>query len=458
MNIKNIIIIYFNLFCLISFSQRKYTVKKWEGVAIRKSPSFDAKKIGMLNYNHKIEIDEKFVSKSDSILYKGIKIKGNWIIYNTQTKGYIFDGFMKRDYDINYDTKLFGKVKSVLTYEYDYLLNEQPTKNRSNKIFFNRKGKAVKDYFFYDKNKRILTKYKYSRNKLVYKVEGIDSTSYIYNKEGRLIKTLEYKNNTLSFEENYRYDSKGNKTFEKNHYVKSNEQDSTSYKFNKSNKCVYEIYYNNTLFSKPLKRYYKYKNDTILVRTKQVIGKLKQVIEERTFKKHKGFTYENYLKYDDLSFFKKLKNNIEKSIVKKFDKNKQLIEEQIIDSYPPKNTVYEFTVPKNTLQINKITTNFFKDKKLIKSSYKVEAVMDYSKNDKRDIKHHLTLYTENSLNNNENKIYYDFQGRKLLEINPSSETKYFKYTFDKYGNWIKKELFFGKELANVKIRKFEYFD
>ncbi len=94
------IVITCSLFCINCFSQRKYTVKVWNGIAIQKTPSFTSDSIGKLNYNHQFEVEEDLINKRDTIVENGFKIPGNWVTIQTSNiKDYVFDGYTKRDYN-----------------------------------------------------------------------------------------------------------------------------------------------------------------------------------------------------------------------------------------------------------------------------------------------------------------------------------------------------------------------
>lgn len=456
MNINNfrLIIFVFTLLYTSCFSQRKYVVKAWNGISIRKSPSFTSDKVGLLNYNYKFNVEEKSISKKDTIIENGFTITGNWVFIKTKKiKGYVFDGFSKRDYDINHNDYyyFFGKVKSFK----DYSFYKNEPKKIDNKLTFNKNGQ-IKEVFDYYNDKCELDKsYTYNKdNKLITKKSGDNIYRYKYTKN--IITELYIKNNKPVFRDIEKSDKKGNIILYESFNMAKNQIDlKIIYKYNKANKCIKQIHYLNGNKNGIIQKF-KYKKDTILIREQLIAGNFKKNIAERKIRKSAEYKYDKYIEYDhDFSF----KKNIKRIIQKKFNRNNELIKEDIYESA---------SIAPNLEGSNQRTVKFYKNKKLFYEliytniKLKGEEFIDqeiqkeiyYEQNYSKIIFKNSPMYIVES--------YYDYQGRLLKSIEgyistPKKQVTKYKYKFDNHGNWVKRQEFYNERLYTTKFQEFKYY-
>jgi len=442
------------LFCVTCFSQRKYTVKAWEGIAIRKSPSFSAEQVGKLTYNYKFEVKEEAVGKKDTFIENDTKIKGNWVLIETlKVKGYVFDGFTKRDYNINYNDHyyFFGKVKSFKNFSY---YRKEPMKI-DDKLIFNERGQITEAFYFYKNTWELDESYVYDENhKLMIKKSDDDIEKYTYIKN--TITQLNIRNNTPSRRYIEKYDNKGNMiSFESYDFTKDKVDLKSTYKFNSANKCTKKIHYFNGRKS-GITLKFKYKKDTILMKKQIVAGKLKRILGERKIKKTDEYKLDKYIEYEEALT---LKNSIQRITKRKFNKNDELIEEDIYENA---------NLAPNLEKTNQRTIRFYKNSKLfnelvyINVELQGEEVIGQTIREENHYKQNYSRFIRMDVPISISEYFYDYQGRVLKSTHQYANTNQkeiteYKYTFDTYGNWIKKESFRNGKLYKTELQEFEYY-
>lgn len=440
--------------------QRRYTVKTKKGLLIRESPTIDSKRLGKLPYNYKFNIDETVVNKKDTIIEQGYKIVGNWVPVQTETiQGFVFDGFMKREYDIKHLKyyRLYGTIKSLKKSSY-YEEDKEKIKYHSH-IKFNKSGNKTHFYDF-DKEWELKQEYIYNnKNQLVLKNKYTNFYKYKYDSLGNEIEEfISDKNHKPKDRYKKNYDSKGNKTFYEHYDFEKKINYRSFYTYNNANKPIEGAHYDNEKLK--FKYLYKYKNDTVLI-NKHKIDSLgnKELIAQRILSDSLECSYDKYIEY--------MGNEIYRCTEKKFNKNKKLINEIIYESAESQPFVFKA----NTF--NETNIKYYKNEELSfekryreysfyqKTQELLVKAVTYQQNYTNQLRYNN--YYDGTKESYRTEYYYDYNDKliKLVEYRENLETisitKDFIYFLDKNGNWTTRQVFKNGKLYKVYKQELEYY-
>lgn len=468
--IKKLTIICTILFCIKSFSQRKYTVKAKSGLIIREQPTTKSNRLEKLPYNYQFQVDEKSVNRKDTIVENGYKIAGNWVpVENGTTKGFVFDGFMERTHNIN-RYKLYGKVKSFKEFSYFTQNNRFNTSgNREIKhydyIKFNSFGSKTHIYD-YNKGWELDTKYDYNaKNQLISRkfLRTKALAKYKYDKKGNTIERFDFDDNEPECKFIYGYDSRGNEIYYEYYSFEKNASEKAFYNYNTANKLIDATYYN---YDKSIGTKYinTYKNDTILIEKYVIDSKNnKRQTGKRTVKDSLNYKIDMYIEY----FEKEDRaDDIYLSTKKIFNQNNELIKLETYESEESQDTSIDMHGGWNQRTIKEyksgelISVKKYIEDYTIKKEVLVEEVI-YKHNYKNlleYVKHYPGWATIRK------EYFYDYNNNliKIIEYEQDNlekvqTTKGFRYIFDNNGNWIEKQVFRDGSLYEVYKRILEYY-
>lgn len=386
--------------------ESKYIVNAPNGLIIRATPSIDANKVGKLNFNDTLLIKSKSIRNKDIILDKNYKIAGHWIEIE---RGYIFDGFLK---EIKYEgkkqteLKVFGSVKSVLTYN----ITGNKTHENKTKYVFDKKGNLIERY---DSN----------NNKLVlnYRKE--------YNEDNNLVQENKYINGKAYYNKTYVYNKNGQK-IESLVFKKGKARDKSIVTYNKKGD-ISKIEEYNYHKMKSQKTFYTYDNRNNLV-----------TINEYNYSGEKSWETSNT--YDK-------ENRILKKVICSFDRDeKKLYQEYIYEYYENyKEIFYTKYDLNNKIEFKKNTTQYSLDKKNEKVLLPSKDTDDFylGSYEYNDMLENTKTYLDYSTLGLISKIVYeyDYKGNWLkknrynIENNEIKSTETYSYIFDKRNNWINRK-------------------
>lgn len=452
------------------FTQIKYKVKAQNGLIVRLDPRASSERVGKLNYNDTIIINE--ISKIDTILDEGYKLAGHWVKVNN---GYVFDGFLR---EVNSGGKkkkekgLLGKIKSVSDLTKVYKSGELVTSktNLGDKYVFDVNGNCIEDYDSYGKEDKYILDYQYEydqNNNLIRKknytgVKLYSVESYIYNEKGQKIEKNNITEGNPYYKWMYTYDKNGNLIEEEDYYYnKMRSKRWVSAYDDKNRKIALDFYGYNEKHKYRIN--YSYDNfDRLIKKTRKIIATNKVFLNEEFIYKdsldykieiHKNYTNKGILKGKTTKIFKEGKLFKQELIEKKHKKSDL---DAFFTGYAENDNKTVLLYDNNEELIEKKFFSFEKGKASLTAEYRYKP-------------NYRSKRTVVSQNRNEfEEYFYDYKGNLIKEITyyyyktgekkrKYATTNYF-YIFDKRNNWISKKIFYKGVLSKEIGRVIVYYD